>query len=380
MSIRVVVPKERTPKEARVALVPDTVGRLVKLGFEVWVEAGAGALSHFSDAQYLKAGAQVKSSDSAFLSQAQVLLKVQPPLEEEIAELPEGVLILGFFFPYRFPTRIKLLNEKKASCLALELIPRISRAQTMDALSSQATVNGYKAALLGANLTCRFFPMLTTAAGTIRPSRVLVMGAGVAGLQAIATAQRLGAIVEAYDIRATAKEEVESLGAKFISTGVNAEGKGGYARELTEDERKQEQAKVVEHLLQADVVITTAHVPGKPAPKLISEGMVKQMKPGSVIIDISAESGGNCVLTRLGELVEWNSVRILGPDHLPSSLATHASEMYAKNLFHFLNLATQSGKTLELDLKDEIIAESLLCHRGTIRHEPIRRLVEGGAA
>lgn len=375
MPIRVLVPQESSPKEARVALIPETVGRLVKMGFEVGVERGAGEASYYSDELYEKAGARLESSGPSLFQKAEILLKVQPPLEGEIAEFPEGITVIGFFYPHRHPERIPLLQKKKVNYFAMELIPRISRAQAMDALSSQATVNGYRSALLGADLSPRFFPMLTTAAGTIRPAKVLVLGAGVAGLQAIATARRLGAVVEAYDVRASSKEEVESLGAKFITSGVEAEAKGGYARELSPDERKKEQEKVAEHICGADVVITTAHVPGRPAPKLVTEEMVARMRPGSVIIDVSAESGGNCSLTLLGEVVEKNGVKIFGPENLPSSLPTHASEMYSKNLYHFLSHLTQNGKTLEFDLKDEIVSDSLALHQGEIRHGPTRALV-----
>jgi len=374
MPIRVVVPKELTPKEARVALVPDSVSRLLKLGFEVVVETGAGRGAHFSDEQYQNAGARLAPASSLY-QDADIILKVQPPLDEEIDRFPSGSILIGFIHPYRNIERLRRLSQKKLTCFAMESIPRITRAQSMDALSSQATVNGYKAALLAANLTTRFFPMLTTAAGTIRPSKVLVLGAGVAGLQAIATAQRLGAVVEAYDVRPAAKEEVESVGAKFLSTGVSAESTGGYARELTAEEKTKEQEMVAEHIRQADVVITTAHVPGRPAPKLIPEEMVDGMKPGSVIIDVSVDSGGNCSLTRPGEMVERNGVKIVGIEHLTSELSTHASEMYSKNLFYFVNHLSQGGKTLDFDRKDEILSEALLLDQGEVCHESTRSLL-----
>ena len=266
-----------------------------------------------------------------------------------------------------------------ANAAAVELIPRITRAQPMDALSSQATVAGYKAALVAANLTRRFFPMLTTAAGTIRPAQVLVLGAGVAGLQAIATARRLGAVVEAYDVRRAAGEQVRSLGAKFLELPLDAEAEGGYARELTEEEKAREREMLAEAVARADAVITTAQVPGRPAPLLVTEAMVARMKPGAVIVDLAAESGGNCALTRPGEVLEHGGVTIYGPLNLPSELAVHASEMYAKNLYHFLELLTQGGERLEPDWGDEILAKSALVWAGEIRHGPTRERVEGSA-
>jgi H+-translocating NAD(P) transhydrogenase subunit alpha len=278
--------------------------------------------------------------------------------------------------PFQRLDHINHLKERKITSFAMELVPRISRAQSMDVLSSQAAVAGYKAVLMAANLSQRFFPMLTTAAGTIRPAKAVIIGAGVAGLQAIATARRLGAIVEGYDVRAATKEQVESLGAKFIDIDVAAEGSGGYARELTEAEKQQQQAVLAKHIAAADVVITTAALPGRPSPKIIPTSMVNDMKPGSVIIDLAAEGGGNCELTQAGKQIDHNGITIYGPLDVPSMLAVHASEMYAKNLLNFLTPMIKDGQ-LSPDWDDEVIAESALTHAGEIRHEPTRQLVEG---
>ncbi|AEB11364.1 Re/Si-specific NAD(P)(+) transhydrogenase subunit alpha [Marinithermus hydrothermalis] len=376
MPIRVAVPKEVAPGERRVALVPEVVGRLAGKGYQVQVEQGAGAAADYPDAAYAAAGAQVVADPYA---EAQVVLKVQPPTLEELERIPPGAVVVGFMHPHRYPDRVARMRERRVNAFAIELIPRITRAQPMDALSSQATVAGYKAALVAANLTRRFFPMLTTAAGTIRPAQVLVLGAGVAGLQAIATARRLGAVVEAYDVRRAAGEQVRSLGAKFLELPLDAEAEGGYARELTEEEKAREREMLAEAVARADAVITTAQVPGRPAPLLVTEAMVARMKPGAVIVDLAAESGGNCALTRPGEVLEHGGVTIYGPLNLPSELAVHASEMYAKNLYHFLELLTQGGERLEPDWGDEILAKSALVWAGEIRHGPTRERVEGSA-
>ncbi len=374
MAVRVGVPKETTPGERRVALVPDVAARLIRLGAEVLVERGAGAATHYPDEAY--EGCRLVDSAQALLGEADVILKVQPPSLEEIEAMREGAVAIGFMAPHRDPERVARLRDRRITAFAMELVPRISRAQSMDALSSQASVAGYKAALLAANLTGRFFPMLTTAAGTIRPARVLVIGAGVAGLQAIATARRLGAMVEAYDVRPATREQVESLGARFVDTGVSAEGEGGYARELTEEEKRQVAEAIARHVAAADAVITTAAVPGRPAPRIVTREMVEAMKPGSVIVDLAAEGGGNCELTRPGERIEHGGVTIHGPLNVPSMLAYHASEMYARNLYNFLALMLKDG-ALAPDWEDEVIRESALTHEGAIRHEPTRKLVEG---
>ncbi|HGY10510.1 MAG TPA: Re/Si-specific NAD(P)(+) transhydrogenase subunit alpha [Oceanithermus profundus] len=380
MAIKIAVPKEEAPGERRVALVPEVAGKLIKQGHTVAVERGAGVGAHYLDDAYEKAGAVLESSRPELLSGAQIVLKVQPPSEDEIEAMPEGAVLIGFMYPHRYPERVAKMRDKKLTVFAMELVPRITRAQAMDALSSQATVAGYKAALIAADTIDRFLPMLTTAAGTIRPAQVLVLGAGVAGLQAIATAKRLGAVVSAYDVRRAAGEQVRSLGAKFLELEIDAEAEGGYARELTEEEKAKEREMVEQAIVAADIVITTANIPGRRAPILVTKDMVERMKPGSVIVDLAAESGGNCEVTQPGETVEVGVVRVVGPLNLPSALAVHASEMYAKNLQNFLELIlTEEGK-VELDWDDEILAGSVLVHAGEIKHAPTRELVEGGAA
>jgi NAD(P) transhydrogenase subunit alpha len=377
MPICVAVPKETRPGEHRVALIPDVVRKLVKLDVEVLVESGAGVSAHYPDADY--DAARIVTDTAALYSEADVVLVVQPPSPEVIDRLREGTLLIGLLLPFQQLAHIARLKERNITSFAMELVPRISRAQSMDVLSSQAAVAGYKAVLIAANLSGRFFPMLTTAAGTIRPARVVIIGAGVAGLQAIATARRLGAIVEGYDVRAATREQVESLGAKFIDINVAAEGSGGYARELTAEEKQQQQAVLAEHIAAADIVITTAALPGRPSPKIIPASMVAGMKPGSVIIDLAAEGGGNCELTQAGEQIDHQGVTIYGPLDVPSMLAVHASEMYAKNLLNFLTPMIQDGQLVP-DWEDEVIADSALTHAGTIRHEPTRTLVEGEAS
>ena len=377
MPIRVAVPKETLPGENRVALIPEVVRKLAKLDVEVLLESGAGVSSHYPDDEY-DAARIVTDTDSLY-READVVLAVQPPSADTLGKLREGSIYIGLLLPFQRLEHIKGLKDRNITSFAMELVPRISRAQSMDVLSSQAAVAGYKAVLLAANLSGKFFPMLTTAAGTIRPAKVVIIGAGVAGLQAIATARRLGAIVEGYDVRAATKEQVESLGARFIDIDVAAEGTGGYARELTEDEKQQQQAVLAEHIAAADVVITTAALPGRPSPKIIPTSMVDGMKPGSVIVDLAAEGGGNCELTQAGEQLDHNGVIIYGPLDVPSMLAVHASEMYAKNLLNFLTPMIQDGQ-LAPDWDDEVIADSALTHAGEIRHAPTRALVEGEAS
>lgn len=377
MPIRVAVPKETLPGENRVALIPEVVRKLAKLDVEVLLESGAGVSSHYPDDEY--DAARIVTDTDTLYREADVVLAVQPPSADTLGKLREGSIYIGLLLPFQRLEHVKGLNERNITSFAMELVPRISRAQSMDVLSSQAAVAGYKAVLLAANLSGKFFPMLTTAAGTIRPAKVVIIGAGVAGLQAIATARRLGAIVEGYDVRAATKEQVESLGARFIDIDVAAEGTGGYARELTDAEKQQQQAVLAEHIAAADVVITTAALPGRPSPKIIPASMVTGMKPGSVIIDLAAEGGGNCDLTQAGEQLDHNGVTIYGPLDVPSMLAVHASEMYAKNLLNFLTPMIQDGQ-LSPDWDDEVIADSALTHAGEIRHEPTRALVEGEAS
>jgi NAD(P) transhydrogenase subunit alpha len=375
MPLTIGVLKETSAHEARVALTPDVAAKFVELGAAVAMESGAGERSHLADTLYK--GVQVHADASAVLRAAQVLLKVQPPTLDEAAALAPGSVAVAFLQPHRELDLVRVLRDRRITSFATELIPRISRAQSMDALSSQAAAAGYKAALLAANALDKFLPMLTTAAGTIRPAQVLVIGAGVAGLQAIATARRLGAIVEAYDVRAATKEQIQSLGAKFVDTGVAAEGTGGYARELTAEEKAKQQEILDRHIAKADAVITTAAIPGRAAPRIISAKAVAAMGAGAVIVDLAAESGGNCELTVAGEtVVTPNGVKILGPRNLPSELARHASQMYARNLLNFLTPAIKNGE-LSIDWQDEVFAQSVLTHDGEVRHAPTAKLLEG---
>jgi H+-translocating NAD(P) transhydrogenase subunit alpha len=375
MPMKLAVPKETAPGERRVALDPSVVTKLTKLGLEVLAQKGAGDAAHFPDNAY--GDARLVDDAAALCGEADIVVRVAPPGVEDVERMRDGATLVGFFHAHKNPDLVKAMQAKKITSFAMELIPRISRAQSMDALSSQASIGGYKAAIMGADLSCRFFPMLTTAAGTIRPSKVIVIGAGVAGLQAIATARRLGAMVEAYDVRSATKEQVESLGAKFLDLGVKAEGEGGYARELTDEEKQQQQEALAGYISKADVLITTAAIPGRPSPKLIPESMVEGMKPGAVIVDLAAEGGGNCELTKPGETIEHKGVVIHGPLNIPSQVALHASEMYAKNLLNFLSPHINEGE-FKPDWEDEIIAKSCLTHDGEIKHEATRTLVEGG--
>jgi H+-translocating NAD(P) transhydrogenase subunit alpha len=373
MAVVVGVLTETSPTETRVAVVPEIAAKLKAAGVRVVIERGAGSAAHFPDALY----ADTEFGDgAAILATADVLLKVQPPSIAEVNALKQGAVIIGFMQAYARPDLVRALKEHGVTSFAMELVPRISRAQSMDALSSQASVAGYKAALIAANTLERFLPMLTTAAGTIRPASVLVIGAGVAGLQAIATAKRLGAVVEAYDVRSATRDQVKSLGAKFIETGVSAEGAGGYARELTAEEKAKQQEVLDARIAASDAVISTASVPGRAAPRIISRAAVERMKSGSVIIDIAAEQGGNCELTRAGETVVHGGVKVVGPLNLPASLPYHASEMYSRNLFNFLKPALANGE-LAIDWNDEVFGGAVLTHGGMIKHEATRKAVEG---
>ncbi|MCX7562687.1 Re/Si-specific NAD(P)(+) transhydrogenase subunit alpha [Xanthomonadaceae bacterium XH05] len=376
MAVTVVALRERAPNERRVALSPEVAKKLSALGAQVVLEAGAGSGANQPDSLF--PGVQTETTASAALIRADVLLTVQPPTLEQIAGLREGSIVIGFMQPHAGAERVKALRDRNITAFAMELLPRTTRAQSMDVLSSQAGMAGYKAVLIAAELSGKFFPMLTTAAGTIRPSKVLIVGAGVAGLQAIATARRLGAQVEGFDVRPETREQIESLGAKFLDLGVSAAGTGGYARELTVEERAEQQQRLADHLKNIDAVVTTAAVPGRPAPKILTAAMVEGMKPGAVIVDLAAETGGNCELTRPGETIVHNGVTIAGPLNLPGMGAIHASEMYARNLYNFLALSLQDG-ALTLDWSDELIAQTCLTHEGVIRHEPTRLKVEGGA-
>jgi H+-translocating NAD(P) transhydrogenase subunit alpha len=378
MGLTLAVPRELLPGERRVATVPEVVGRWKKQGLTIRIEAGAGAGAYLPDAAFSQAGAEIAPDAGALFPGAQVILRVNAPSPEEVQRYDPGSIVVGFLGPGRNLPTVRALLERKVTAYALELLPRISRAQSMDALSSQATVGGYFAALLGASESPKFLPMLTTAAGTIRPARVLILGAGVAGLMAIATARRLGAIVEAYDVRRAAGEQVRSLGAKFLELAINAEGAGGYARELTPEEKQQESAMVSKAVAEADIVITTANVPGRRAPRLVTKETVASMRPGSVLVDLAAESGGNCELTRAGETVVENGVKVLGPLNLPSRVPLNASQMYARNLQAFLELLVAKDGSLVADRSDEILRASCLVEAGEVRHAPTREAL--GAA
>lgn len=376
--MKIAVPKERTAGEKRVATVPEVVTRLANMDVQVLVEAGAGVESNHTDEAYSQAGARIVNDASQLYADPDVVLRVQPPTLEEARQLAEGCVLIGFMSPHKNIDLVKHLRERKITSLAMELVPRISRAQAMDALSSQASVAGYKAVLMAAYRLGKFMPMLTTPTGTVRPAKFLVIGAGVAGLQAIATARRLGAMVEAYDVRTATKEQVQSLGAKFLQVDVKAEAEGGYARELTEEEKQKQQDMLAKHIAQSDVVITTAAVPGRPAPQIISRVMVEAMRPGSVIIDLAADDGGNCELTKPGKVVRGKNIEICGPLNVPSTLPNHASEMYAKNLFHMVSLMIADGKFAP-DWDDEVLRDSTLTRDGEIKHAATRELVEGGS-
>jgi NAD(P) transhydrogenase subunit alpha len=366
--------RERAPGETRVSLVPEIADKFAALGARVLLERGAGVSAQFPDALYKKV--EWADSSEAVLAAADVLLTVQPLSVAQIQALKPGAVVIGFMQAHAQLDMVRALRERQITGFAMELVPRISRAQSMDALSSQAAIGGYKAALIAANTLDRFLPMLTTAAGTIRPATVLIIGVGVAGLQAIATAKRLGAVVEAYDVRSATREQVKSLGAKFVETGVSAEGSGGYARELTDEEKAKQQEVLEARIAVADAVISTAAIPGRRAPRIISRAAVERMKAGAVIVDIAAESGGNCELTQPGQVVEHQGVKIVGPVNLAAQLAFHASEMYARNLYNFLKSAITKEGSLTIDWQDEVFAQSCLTHAGEIKHEPTRKLVE----
>ncbi len=371
--MKVAVLKETRPGERRVALVAAGVQTLVKKGLQVAVERGAGAAAGVSDAEYQEAGAGVGSRDEV-LSGAGMLLAVNPPDGEVLARLERGAVVVSYLSPLTRHDLVKALAERGLTAIAMELVPRITRAQSMDALSSQATVAGYKAVLVAANHLPKFLPMFTTAAGTIRPAKVLVLGAGVAGLQAIATARRLGAVVEAFDVRPAVKEQVESLGARFLETEeeVAAEGEGGYARELSEEQHRKELELIAGAVTDTDVVITTAQIPGRRAPLLVTEEMVATMRPGSVIVDLAAETGGNCALTRADETVEANGVQILGPTNLPATIPVHASQMYSKNIVTLVSEFLTDEGGIALDFENDVIGPATVTHNGEIVNERVR--------
>jgi NAD(P) transhydrogenase subunit alpha len=378
--MKVAVPKEIRPGERRVALVPKDIATLRKWGLEVAVEAGAGVQAGVSDDDYRRAGAEVAASASDALRDARIVLRVNPPSlssPDEVAPLARGTVLVGFLSPFANHALVSRLADAGVTAISMELVPRITRAQSMDALSSQATAAGYRAVLLAAQHVPKFLPMFTTAAGTIRPAKALVLGAGVAGLQAIATAKRLGAVVEAFDVRPAVKEQVQSLGAKFLEAPqeVTAEGEGGYAKELSKDQHEKELALIARAIVDADVVITTAQIPGKPAPVLVTDEMVRSMKPGSVIVDLAAESGGNCVHTKRDETVVMNGVTILGPTNLPATVAVHASQMYSRNVTTLVGEIVGEQGQLALDFGNDVIGPATVTHDGNVVHPRVREAI-----
>jgi len=363
------VPQESADGERRVALVPEEAKKLAAGGIEVVLEPGAGAASHQPDSAYEEAGVTVAEGQGLT---GDVVAKVAPPSADEISKLREGSVLIGFLAPLTDGDTARALADARVTSFAMEAIPRITRAQSMDALSSQATVGGYRAALIAAQELGRFLPMLTTAAGTIRPAKFLILGAGVAGLQAIATSRRLGAVVSAFDVRSAVEEQIQSLGAKFVKLDIgleDAEDAGGYARALTEDEQKRQIEALADVIGGMDAVISTAAVPGRKAPTLIIEDAVRQMKPGSVIVDLAAETGGNCELTEAGQTVVAHDVKIVGPTNLASSMPDHASQLYAKNVASLLGLMIDEEGNLTLDFDDDVIAGACITRDGEIVHE-----------
>jgi proton-translocating NAD(P)+ transhydrogenase subunit alpha len=376
--MRIGVPKETAPGERRVALVPEVVAKLKAKGLDVVVQEGAGSQALLPDSAFVEAGAQTSADPSAVWG-CEVVVKIAPADPQEIRGLGPSSVLIGFLAPLTSPQTTRALAEAKATAFAMEAIPRISRAQSMDALSSQSNVAGYEAALLGAESLGRFYPMLMTAAGTIPPAKVLVLGAGVAGLQALATARRLGARSTGYDVRPEVAEQVRSLGAQWLDLGVEASGEGGYARELTAEERVAQQSALTEAIKGFDVVITTALVPGRPAPKLVTAEAVRGMKPGSVIVDLAGETGGNCELTEPGQTIVAHDVRIVSPLNLPARMPEHASQLFARNVLALLELFIGEDATLRLDFDDEIVAGACVVREGEIVHPGAKAVVERAA-
>jgi len=374
MPVKIAVLKETRPNERRVALVPAVADKLVKLGAEIHMQSDAGKAVKLPDSAFK--GVTFAANPQGLVSDADIVVSVQPPSPDVVGAMKEGAVLLSFIYAHKEVELVKLLRDRKITCLAMELVPRITRAQAMDALSSQAALAGYYGALLGATSIARMMPMTTFATGSIRPGTVLVMGVGVAGLSAIATARRIGAKVEGYDVRPEVKEQVESLGAKFIDTGVDARGQGGYARELTQEEKDKIAAVVTKHIQAADIIITTAAIPGRPSPKLISKAQIDGMKSGSVIIDLAAEGGGNTEYTQPGETVTVGQTTIVAPLNVPSLLGEHASELYAKNQYNLIELFLKD-KAINIDWSDEVLAKSCLTHAGEIKNEAAAKAVGG---
>lgn len=369
MIVTVAIPKETAEHESRVALIPETVKKLTELGLDVVVEKEAGLASNYLDDAYIESGATIQDDRSELLKSADILISIQTPPSEDLNTLSEGTILICFLWALQNEETVELLKSKGITALGMDAIPRISRAQNMDALSSMSSIAGYKSALIGANELDRYLPMMMTAAGTIAPAKVLVLGAGVAGLQAIATAKRLGAVVEAFDIRPAVKEQVESLGATFVEVpdlDDESETEGGYAKELAEDEQERQRQVIHEHAKKSDIIITTALIPGKPAPLLVTKEMVRDMHAGAVIVDLAAENGGNCELTEAGKTVIENEVKVIGPLNIPSMLAYHASQLYSKNMWGLLNhLLDEEGKP-HFDFEDEITLNTTITHEGEI--------------
>ena len=369
--------KETIVGETRVAATPKTILELIDSGLTVYVESGAGNESCFSDQDYIEAGAQIKEDAKSTLNEANLILKVVPPTLDEIELFPNDTIFISFFQTTNETKTVMKLRDKNITSFSMHLIPRTTLAQSMDALSSQANIAGYKAVLVGASHLSVYMPLLMTAAGTIAPAKVLIIGAGVAGLQAIATANRLGAQVEAFDVRPEVKEQVKSLGAKFVeveSENIEGVGEGGYAKETSDDYKKQQELKIKERAMKSDLVITTALIPGKPAPTLINKDIVENMKMGSVIVDLASENGGNCELTQKDEIITHKGVIIDGTSNFPATMQTHASQLYSKNISSFVKHMLKEGE-LNLDLKDEIIAGAMFTHKGEITHQPTKELI-----
>jgi H+-translocating NAD(P) transhydrogenase subunit alpha len=374
MPVKIAVLKETRANERRVAMVPAVADKLIKLGAQIAMQAGAGDAVKLPDSAFKNVA--VTGDVRELVAEADIVLAVQPPTVEIAQSMKQGAILISFVYAHKEAELTKVLRDRKITTFAMELVPRITRAQAMDALSSQAALAGYYAVLIGATNIARMLPMMTTAVGSIRPQKALVMGLGVAGLQALATARRLGAMTEGYDVRPETKEQAESLGAKFVDTGVDARGAGGYARELTQEEKDKIASVVTKHIQAADIIITTAAIPGRPSPKLISKAQVEGMKAGSVIIDLAAEGGGNCEYTQPGETVQVGQVTIVGPLNVPSMLGEHASELYAKNQYNLIELFLKDN-AINLDWTDEVIAKTALTHAGEIKNEAAKKAVEG---
>jgi proton-translocating NAD(P)+ transhydrogenase subunit alpha len=374
MPVKIAVLKETRPNERRVAMVPAVADKLAKLGAQIHLQSGAGVAVKLADAAYRNV--QMHADPLEMVRDADIVLSVQPPDLTVVRAMKEGAILISFVYAHKEAELTRLARDRKITTFAMELVPRITRAQAMDALSSQAALAGYYAVLLGATSIARMLPMMTTAVGSLKPAMTLVMGLGVAGLQALATARRLGSRTEGYDVRPETKEQAESLGARFVDTGVDARGAGGYARELTQEEKDKVAAVITKHIQQADIVVTTAAIPGRPSPKLISKAQVEGMKAGAVIVDLAAEGGGNCELTKPGETVQVGQVTIVAPLNVPSLLGEHASELYAKNQLNLLELFVKDG-ALKLDWSDEVLAKTVLTHGGEIKNEAAKKAVEG---